>query len=113
MDGLARSLKRRTNMPCRDEGAYDSYGAEQKEKLDKVTRLLCALCKHIEDYEGVGIYISNVENGELKTWWEAHKKADAKRETEEAEDRRRQKVRNYALNKLTQEEKDLLRIGKL
>ncbi len=47
-------------MPCRDDGAGAHYEAELQVRLDRVTRFLCALCKHIEDYEGAGIYIASI-----------------------------------------------------
>jgi len=46
----------------------------------------------------------------LSAWWERHKKADAKREAEEAEERRRAEIKKAALQKLTKEERDLLRV---
>lgn len=48
-----------------------------KEELDKVTRLLCTVCKSIESQE-----FSTKDSNELQEWWEAHKQLDAEREKE-------------------------------
>jgi len=101
-------------MPCRDEGEPIYVdNPELKKKLDKVTRLLCSTMKELEA-QGMWWTIKSIESGELKEWWEKHKKADAKREAKEVakleEKKRKEKLRKEALSKLTAEEKKALKL---
>lgn len=56
-------------MPCRDYQS-DYEESKQKERLGKLTALLCQAC---------GILEKNnlVEDGELQSWWSHHKAKDA------------------------------------
>jgi hypothetical protein len=88
-------------MPC----VYDDYGESDrkaKEELDKLTRMLCATCRQVEDCD------LKIEDRETKAWWTQHKKADAERRRLEqlAIDERAR--RQAALLKLTVEERRLL-----
>ena len=111
-------------MPCQDD--YPSHTVEYRDKpetkkrLDLVTRLLCALCKKLEN-TGYPNYIAAVEKGELATWWKTHKKIDAAREAREVkqkaakakkeqEERRKKETRKNALAKLTADERRALGI---
>lgn len=78
-------------MPCRDDGptpeelvhsrkVNGQFLAEQQEKRDKLTRMLCEAMSLLDD--------SNVDawSEELFNWWTEHKEADRRRaEREEFE----------------------------
>ena len=74
-------------MPCRSDYPDIDYEAQnRKRELDKVTRLLCGLCKNVESQGGnVGDFDS-----ELAVWWKEHQEADRKREAKEAAEKARQ-----------------------
>jgi len=93
-------------MPCRSDDRYDCDSS--KPELDKVTRLLCDVCKHLEKGHSASFIFNSPS--ELSTWWKKHQAEDQKREAvEKAEALKEQKKRD-ALNKLTDEEKKLLGI---
>ena len=88
----------------------------QRRELDLVTRLLCALCQ-----ETTANLIEEVENGELKAWWENHQKLDAKREAREAKKKRdeeekrkraqnKKKLKTQVLSKLSKKEREAIGI---
>ena len=90
-------------MPCRDYG-YEEYEAQKtKEKLDMLTRNLCAAMKLIEKKD---LLIKMPM--EAREWWTKHKELDAKEEAKRNEELRKQKLKNAALDKLSPEEKTLL-----
>lgn len=66
-------------MPCRDGGPCCDYGAQHvdrvyKDKLDKVTRMLCeVLTQHEATPDAI------TPSVELWEWWIAHKEEDRKR----------------------------------
>jgi hypothetical protein len=70
-------------MPCQSfdpetgEEAGVSERRKAKEKLDKLTRMLCLTCQRLEEagFEFSGDFGSD----ELGTWWEEHQKQDARR----------------------------------
>jgi hypothetical protein len=74
-------------------------------KLDKVTDLLCSVCQQIES----GAVLKTVP-AYLEKWWKEHKAADKERDRKLAEFDRQENVKRAALEKLTPEEKKLLRI---
>ena len=68
-------------MPCHDLMPVEGYRhKEVKERLDKVTRLLCDLCKEIDDC-GDTFYFGD----ELLEWWEDHRINDMKCLAEESQ----------------------------
>lgn len=61
-------------MPCSDSRSYDDTLI--KEKIDKLTRMLCLACKIIEEeWTRMPEWIDD----ELATWWDEHKVIDAGR----------------------------------
>lgn len=92
-------------MPCRDGGP--PIEVEYKERLDKVTRLLCELCGTLE---ASGANTKKLFTRELSAWWEVHKKADRARELQERAERTRKATRRKALKKLTPAERRALGI---
>jgi hypothetical protein len=91
-------------MPCRDYDDRD-YTWEYQVKLDKVTRLLCELCKKIE---GTDFDECISRNRELKEWWEDHKKKDRERIKLENRLKEIENIKVKALSKLSLEEIQLL-----
>ena len=87
-------------MPCQDEGQYAHHAEQElkelREKVDKLTRMLCGLCTELEQRPAVGTLLLAMDS-ELAVWWEAHGRADYLRKTKEA-----------ALAKLTAAEREVL-----
>lgn len=75
-------------MPCMTDTT-----AEDRAALNNVTRMLCALCERSETTT-----IHAVPG--LTSWWNLHQANDEKR--------RKRELRERALSKLTQEEKEAL-----
>jgi hypothetical protein len=98
-------------MPCRD---YDPSpieyreGSETKKKLDKVTALLCGLCRKLEGYELFTHILNN--NKELNTWWIDHQEKDRKEAIRLAKIKREKILKKNALAKLTPDERKLLNL---
>lgn len=97
-------------MPCNDGGPTISDWQAQKDRADKLARLLCGLCRELEDInsddqEGRSIF-RQVKG--LEKWWEAHKRQDAQRLAIEKVKRINERKRKAALKKLTREECRLL-----
>jgi hypothetical protein len=72
-------------MPCRDYATDDIWmhgdteKRELKERLDKVTRLLCFVMDNIDDHQGYGTRLLETDSDvqkELESWWEEHKQKD-------------------------------------
>ncbi len=61
-------------MPCYQPPEDDV----SKEELDRLTRYLCATCRHIEYH---GLKVADV-NEQVSIWWEDHKKFDKIRKKE-------------------------------
>lgn len=86
----------------------DDYGVskrDQKLLLDKLTRMLCSVLTTISklpECDSIGF------DSEVIVWWEKHQKADAERKKLEKEEKRKKKLAEKALNKLTKEEKEAL-----
>lgn len=98
-------------MPCSDSDRYPTDAQRMKEKVDKLTRMLCGVMKEVERCAKVrlAVRMKNLD-GELLDWWEEHKSVDAERIEREEAQRRLQQVRKRALQKLSDEEKDALGI---
>lgn len=100
-------------MPCPGDATMGRWSGSDKElrvnkkEFDLVTRLLCSLCRFLEKL-GMAKTITEIENGELETWWQAHKKMDAEREAKETEWENNKRLRLKALAKLTDEDKKVL-----
>ena len=96
-------------MPCRDYLADEENENNRKNtqsRLDSYARMLCAVCT---DAEKAGLKILE-SNSELRLWWEQHKIADAKEQAKIAEAERKKTVRQTALDKLSDEEREELGI---
>lgn len=74
-------------MPCRSDGyeEQDKFLAEEVKKKeratkDKLTRMACAACSALDE-QGV-----EIEDPELRAWWETHKEHDKTRVQQELDD---------------------------
>lgn len=102
-------------------GNYEATIDALKQKLNLTTKLLSALCEHIEKTSQLQI-LATIEDGKLARWWGKHKKIEAelKAEKKESEARRidlehekqkKKDIRDEVLKKLTPEEKKILGVS--
>lgn len=103
-------------MPCQ---SYESSWAGNsndadvrrlKKEADKLARIACAALTELEKVGKAEFLV--LKNDELREWWEAHKEADRKERARIAELERRERVKEKALARLTEEEKELLGLKK-
>ena len=94
-------------MPCSDGGPSYQENPETKDRLDKVTRLLCGLCRRLTN-RGRAFHIT--DDAELAKWWAAHQEEDRRREERERKEREEAAAKRKALAKLSPRERRLLGI---
>lgn len=88
---------------------YVRVAADQPFTNTSPDRLAKYLCKLIKTNEDVLRSLPEDEASlELKLWWVKHKRVDRLRELEEAEEKRKNIILENALNKLTEEELDII-----
>lgn len=100
-------------MPCRDyysDDAHDWHREAYKEQCDKLARIACAAMTELEQVGKAEFLV--LRNEEVRDWWEEHKEADRKERARIAELERRERVKQEALARLTDEEKELLGLKK-
>jgi hypothetical protein len=96
-------------MPCRDYVSDGDTGWNReryKEQCDKLARIACAAMTELEKVGKADFLV--LKDDELRNWWEAHKEADCKERARIAEIERQERVKQEALDRLTDEEKELL-----
>lgn len=97
-------------MPCRDGGPTDyEETVEKQRRLDKVTRMLCGLCRRVNK-SGRDTLITY--DAELTAWWADHQAEDRKREAEEAAERAKERARQAVLAKLSPRDRKILGVDK-
>ena len=103
-------------MPCM---SYDTNWANDssdrdikrlKAEADKLARIACAAMTELEKMGKEDFLI--LKNEEVGTWWAAHKEADRRERERVAEIERKERVKKEALDRLTDEEKELLGLKK-
>ncbi len=97
-------------MPCRDYES-DSWGSgrregQLKEQADRLARIACKAMDALEAMGKEDFLL--LKDAEVREWWAAHKEADRKEQARVAEQQRQEAVKQEALNKLSDEEKELL-----
>ena len=100
-------------MPCRDYES-DSWGhaddsgrvGKLKEQADRLARIACKAMEALEE-NGIEDFLL-LKDDEVRQWWQQHKEADRKEKARVAEKERRQRVKEEALARLSDEEKELL-----
>jgi hypothetical protein len=99
-------------MPCTNDGFHQMEASENRRKLDKVTAMLCGVMRRLET--GYPEHCTRLTESivGLDEWWTEHKRIDAERAKREAELARQQEMKKAALDKLTDEEKRALGIGR-
>lgn len=103
-------------MPCQSytsNWASDSTDRDVqrlKAEADKLARIACEALTELEKAGKADFLI--LKNDELREWWEAHKEADRKEKARVAEKERQERVKQEALDRLTDEEKELLGLKK-
>ena len=99
-------------MPCRDYESDDGYSMREhyKEQCDKLARIACAAMEELERQGKEDFLI--LKNEEVAQWQAKHKEADRKEKARIAEQERRERVKQEALARLTEEEKELLGLKK-
>lgn len=99
-------------MPCRDYESDNGYEMREhyKQQCDKLARIACAAMEELERQGKEDFLI--LKNEEVGHWWAAHKEADRKEKARVAELERRKRVKEEALARLTDEEKELLGLTK-
>ncbi len=99
-------------MPCMSydtNWAHDSNDRDVKRlktEADKLARIACAALTALEEMGKEDFLL--LKNDEVADWWAAHKEADRKEQARVAEQQRREAIKQEALNKLSDEEKELL-----
>lgn len=95
-------------MPCRDYESDNGYSRaeEYKEQCDKLARIACAAMEELVKQGKADFLV--LKNEEVRDWWEAHIEADRREKARVAEKERRERVKQEALDRLTDEEKELL-----
>lgn len=103
-------------MPCM---SYDTNWAHNsndgdvrrlKKEADKLARIACAAMEELEKIGKEDFLI--LKNEEVGQWWATHKEQDRKERERIAEKERRERVKQEALDRLTDEEKELLGLKK-
>ena len=105
--GRVYSLLEEVSGEIFDHSKSDYHPRVYSESISRETgdiwvKRLCAKCKRL------GPQITDYSL-ELQMWWRDHQIADAKRESKEEEERRKQQIKRDALNKLSKKERDVLR----
>lgn len=84
------------------EKACEEARIERKAILDKLTRMLCELCKYTDEWGNISIdLLSGSLSDELIEWWAQHQKDDRKKKEE---------LKKIILAKLSKEEREVLGI---
>ena len=81
-----------------------------KKEADKLARIACAAMEELEKMGKEDFLI--LKNEEVGQWWAKHKEADRAEKARIAEKERRERVKKEALDRLTDEEKELLGLKK-
>ena len=103
-------------MPCMSydtnwaHSSSDSDVRRLKKEADKLARIACAAMTELEKMGKEDFLI--LKNEEVGHWWAAHKEADRKERERVAELERRERLKKEALDRLTDEEKELLGLKK-
>ncbi len=95
-------------MPCRDYESDNGFSQREdyKRQCDKLARIACAAMEELVKQGKEDFLV--LKNPEVAEWWAAHVKADRKEKAKIAEQERRARVKKEALDRLTDEEKELL-----
>lgn len=99
-------------MPCQsydnewDSGSSERKIRELKKQADMLARIACKALTELEKNEVADLLI--LKDDEVATWWKKHKEDDAREAARLAEIERKKRVKEEALARLSDEEKELL-----
>ena len=99
-------------MPCmsyESNWAHDSNDRDVKrlkKEADKLARIACAAMEELIKHGKADFLV--LKNDELREWWEQHQIDDRKERERVAEVERRKRIKTEALNRLSEEEKEIL-----
>lgn len=103
-------------MPCQSydndymrEPNYDSQMRSLKKQADKLARIACKALTELEKNEVEDLLL--LKDEEVRVWWKKHKEDDAREQARLAEIERKERVKQEALAKLSDEERKLLGIS--
>mgnify|MGYP006268592873 CR=1 FL=1 len=99
-------------MPCQsydnrwDDGSDARKIRELKKQCDMLARIACKALTELEKNEVEDMLL--LKDDEIRTWWKKHKEDDAREQARLAEIERQDRVKQEALDRLSDEEKELL-----
>lgn len=99
-------------MPCQsyddswDNGSNERKIRELKKQADMLARIACKALTELEKNSVEDLLL--LKDDEVRTWWSKHKEDDAREQARLMEIERRARVREEALARLSDEEKELL-----
>ena len=100
-------------MPCQSyDSSWDSGDddrrkiRELKKQADMLARIACKALTELEKNEIEDLLL--LKDDEVRTWWKKHKEDDAREQARVAEAERKKRVKEQALARLSDEEKELL-----
>ena len=103
-------------MPCqsydddwRNESSNERKVKELKRQVDKLARIACKALTELEKNEVEDLLL--LKDEEVRVWWKKHKEDDAREQARLAEIGRKERVKQEALAKLSDEERKLLGIS--
>lgn len=82
-------------MPCTGGGPPSDY--EDKQEINKLTKMLCRMCKIVQHLDDGEVLIKTVKG--LKPWWDAHKKEDRRRVKKQREARKKEQKMEDSIKK--------------
>ena len=99
-------------MPCQsyddswDSGSNERKIRELKKQADMLARIACKAMAELERNEIEDLLI--LKDDEVRTWWKKHKEDDAREQARLAEIERKARIKQEALDRLSDEEKEVL-----
>lgn len=100
-------------MPCQSyDNSWDSGDddrrkiRELKKQADMLARIACKALEELEKNEVEDMLL--LADDEVRTWWAKHKEDDRKEQARQAEIERKARIKQEALDRLSDEEKELL-----
>ena len=103
-------------MPCQsydnswDDGSDQRKIRELKKQADMLARIACKALTELENNEIEDMLL--LRDDEVRLWWKKHKEDDAREQARLAEIERKKRVKEEALARLSDEEKELLGLKK-
>lgn len=103
-------------MPCMSyetnwaHSSSDSDVRRLKKEADKLARIACKAMEELIKHGKADFLV--LGDDEVREWWIAHQEADRKEREREARAQKRKEIKEQALARLTEEEKEVLGLSK-